>query len=114
MGTQSTAFIKVSLACGVEIVEMFVGKTNQVVEDLVADNARHLETLLARNRVDNHVPMDANEVLRVKNAVLILVQVLAAVTCQSYSTEGCLLRRASALSSQFRITRSFLGAVVAL
>jgi hypothetical protein len=43
-----------------------------VVEDLVADDARHFEALLAGDRVDNHVAMDANEVLRVEDAILIL------------------------------------------
>jgi hypothetical protein len=43
-----------------------------VVENLVADDARHLEALLAGDRVDNHVAMDANEVLRVEDAILIL------------------------------------------
>lgn len=46
--------------------------THEVVEDLVADDAGHLEALLARDRVDNHVPMDADEVLRVQDAVFIL------------------------------------------
>ena len=43
-----------------------------MVEDLVADDACHFEALLAGDRVDNHIAVDADEVLRVKNAVLIL------------------------------------------
>jgi hypothetical protein len=43
-----------------------------VIEDLVADDTRHFEALLAGDRVDNHVAMDADEVLRVEDAVLVL------------------------------------------
>jgi hypothetical protein len=46
-----------------------------VVQDLIANDARHLEALLAGNGVDNHVAVDANEVLRVEDAVLILQNV---------------------------------------
>ena len=46
--------------------------TYKVVQDLVADDPRHLEALLRGHRVDDQVAMDADEVLRVKNAVLIL------------------------------------------
>jgi len=49
-------------------------ETYEVVQDLVADDARHFEALLACDRVDNHVAMDANKVLRVENAILILVK----------------------------------------
>lgn len=48
------------------------GKTYEVIEDLVTDDARHLEALLAGNRVHDQVAMDANEVLGIENAVLIL------------------------------------------
>ena len=48
------------------------GETYEVVEDLITNDARHLEALLAGDRVDNHVAMDTNKVLGVKNAVLIL------------------------------------------
>jgi hypothetical protein len=56
-----------------------------VIEDLVADDACHLEALLACDRVDDHVTVDTNEVLRVKDAILILVTVVTSVafTCQS-------------------------------
>ena len=46
-----------------------------MVQDLIADDARHLEALLAGNGVDDHVAMDADEVLRVEDAVLILQDV---------------------------------------
>jgi hypothetical protein len=46
--------------------------THKVVEDLIADDAGHFEALLAGDRVDNHVAVDTNEVLRVENTVLIL------------------------------------------
>jgi hypothetical protein len=52
--------------------DILAGGTHEVVENLVADDARHLEALLAGDRVDNHVAMDANEVLRVEDAILIL------------------------------------------
>jgi hypothetical protein len=61
----------------------FSGYTYQVVEDLVADDARHLEALLAGDRVDNDVAVDADEVLRVEDAVLILrAPVLLATSSQ--------------------------------
>lgn len=47
-------------------------QTYQVVQDLVSDDAHHLETLLAADRVDDHVAVDANEVLGVENAVFVL------------------------------------------
>jgi hypothetical protein len=43
-----------------------------VVEDLVADDARHFEALLAGDRVDDYVAVDADKVLRIKDAILIL------------------------------------------
>ena len=52
-------------------------ETYKVVEDLVTNDARHLETLLAGHRIDNQVAMDANEVLRIQNAVLILERGIA-------------------------------------
>jgi hypothetical protein len=45
-----------------------------VVEDLVADDACHFEALLAGDGIDDEVAMDADEVLRVEDAVLVLVQ----------------------------------------
>ena len=81
MGTQSTACASALLAG--EIAG--VGEdTHEVVEDLVTNDSRHLETLLACNGVDNHIAVDTNEVLGVKNAILILVTVVAsaAFTCQ--------------------------------
>lgn len=46
--------------------------TNDVVKNLLANDCNHLEGLCRRYRVDKHIAMDANEVLRVENAVLIL------------------------------------------
>lgn len=46
--------------------------TDEVVEDLVADDLDHLKGLHRRNRVDEDIAVDSNEVLRVQNAVLIL------------------------------------------
>lgn len=46
--------------------------TDQVVEDLVAYYAGHFERLLVGDRVHDHVAVDADEVLRVEDAVLIL------------------------------------------
>lgn len=43
-----------------------------MVQDLVSDDAHHLEALLAADGVDNHVAMNADEVLGVENAVLVL------------------------------------------
>ena len=43
-----------------------------MVQDLISDDAHHLEALLAADRVDDHVAVDTNEVLRVENAVFIL------------------------------------------
>jgi hypothetical protein len=56
-----------------------------VIEDLVTNDACHFEALLACNGIDDHVAMDTNEVLRVKNTILVLVTVVtsAAFTCQS-------------------------------
>jgi hypothetical protein len=46
--------------------------TYEVIEDLVPNDARHLEALLRSNRVDNHVAVDANEMLGVEDTVLVL------------------------------------------
>ena len=43
-----------------------------MVQDLIANDARHFKALLGGDRVDNHVAMDANKVLRVENTVFIL------------------------------------------
>nr|POE56727.1 hypothetical protein CFP56_33699 [Quercus suber] len=43
-----------------------------MVEDLVSDDAAHFKALLVANRVDDHVAMNANEVLAVENGVLVL------------------------------------------
>lgn len=61
----------------------FRGYAYQVVQDLVAYDPRHLEALLAGDRVDNDVAVDADEVLRVEDTVLILTRpVLLALSSQ--------------------------------
>ena len=44
----------------------------QVVEDFVPKDADHLEGLLGSNGIDEHVAMDADEVLGVQDAVFVL------------------------------------------
>lgn len=46
--------------------------TNDVVKDLLADNRYHLKRLLRRDRVHQHVAVDADEVLGVQDGVFIL------------------------------------------
>ena len=46
--------------------------TDEVVEDLVADHLDHLEGLQRGDAVDEHVAVDADKVLRVEDAVLVL------------------------------------------
>lgn len=48
------------------------GRTDEVVEDLVTNDLDHLKGLHRRNRVDEDIAVDSDEVLRVQNAVLIL------------------------------------------
>jgi hypothetical protein len=47
-------------------------QTYKVVQDLITNDARHLEALLRGNRIDDHVAMNADKVLGVENAVFIL------------------------------------------
>jgi hypothetical protein len=54
-----------------------VRMTYKVVQDLVADDARHFEALFAGDGVDNHVAMDADEVLGVEDTVFILQTISA-------------------------------------
>ena len=46
--------------------------TYKVVQNLVPDDAHHLKALLAADRVDDHVAVDADKVLGVEDAVLVL------------------------------------------
>ena len=48
------------------------GETYQVIQNLVMDDIDHIEGLLRGDRVYEHIPMDADEVLRIEHAVLIL------------------------------------------
>lgn len=43
-----------------------------MVQDLISDDAHHLEALLAADRIYNHVAVDADKVLGVENAVFVL------------------------------------------
>lgn len=45
-----------------------------MIEDLVTQDPDHVKGLLGSDRVDEHVPMNANEVLRIQDAVFILKQ----------------------------------------
>lgn len=94
MGTQSTAYVVEESAMGARNEKESSGETYEVVEDLVTDNARHLEALLACDRVDNHVAVDANEVLGVKNTVLILKRaIMSAVFAPPHKQESFVLQR---------------------
>ena len=44
-----------------------------MIQDLVPDDADHLKRLAGSDGVDEHIAMDANEVLRVQQAVLVLL-----------------------------------------
>jgi hypothetical protein len=48
--------------------------TYRMIQYLVPYNPTHLETLLTRDRVHNHVPMDADKVLAVQDRVLVLAR----------------------------------------
>ena len=43
-----------------------------MVQDLIPNNAHHLEALLAADRIHNHISMNTDKVLRVEDAVLVL------------------------------------------
>ena len=43
-----------------------------MIQDLIPDNPTHLKTLLACNRVNNHIAVYANKVLAVEYSILIL------------------------------------------
>ena len=46
--------------------------THKMVKDLVSNDLDHIEGLLRCDRIDQHVAMDANEMFRIHDAVLIL------------------------------------------
>lgn len=60
--------------------------TYEVIENLVSNYADHLEGLLGGDRVDQHVAMNADEVLRVEDTVLILGERVRVDVAQSIST----------------------------
>lgn len=43
-----------------------------MIKNLIPDDPHHFEALLARDRVDNHISMNTNKVLAIKNRVFIL------------------------------------------
>ena len=43
-----------------------------MIQDLVAEDANHVKRLLGSDGVDEHVAMDADEMLRVEYAVFVL------------------------------------------
>ena len=45
-----------------------------MVEDFIPNNSDHVEGLLGRDRVDQHVAVDADEMLRIQYAVFVLVR----------------------------------------
>ena len=45
-----------------------------MIQDLIANDPTHLKALLTRNRVDDHVAVNANKVLAVKYSVLVLTR----------------------------------------
>ena len=53
-------------------LRMACRNTYKVVQNLVPDDAHHLKALLAADRVDDHVAVDADKVLGVEDAVLVL------------------------------------------
>jgi len=54
-----------------------------MVQNLVMDDIDHVEGLLRGNRVDEHVPMNPNKMLRVEHAVLVLRLYLVLDACPS-------------------------------
>jgi hypothetical protein len=52
-----------------------------VIEDLITNDARHLEALLGSDRIYNHVAMDANEMLGVEDTVLVLQRDILSANC---------------------------------
>lgn len=65
---------------------MIEGATYEVIENLIANDTRHLKALLASDRVHNHVSMNADKVLRVEDTVFILV------TTKTSQSAGCSTR----------------------
>lgn len=64
-----------------------------MVQNLVPDDAHHLEALLASHRIDQHVAMDPNEVFGVEYAVLILNSKVRRIRRHIDAGRGALLVR---------------------
>jgi hypothetical protein len=67
-----------------------------VIQNLVANDSHHLETLLAADAVDDHVTVDADEVLAVQNGVFVLwsssvstALVIFLFSCRSVPVQQC-------------------------
>lgn len=61
------------------------GQTYKMIQNLISDNTGHFEALLASDRIHNHVAMDADEMFRIEDAVLILLN----HSCQSCFHDAC-------------------------
>jgi hypothetical protein len=48
------------------------GKTYKMIQNLISNNPHHLKTLLARHRINKHIPMNPNKMLRIQDTVFIL------------------------------------------
>lgn len=53
-------------------IRSLVLRTYQVIENLISNDANHVEGLFGCYRIDEHVAMYADEMSRVQNAVFIL------------------------------------------
>jgi hypothetical protein len=67
-----------------------------MIQNLVADDSHHLEALLATDAVDNHVSVDANEVLAIQDCVFVLCYptvsmtlVISFCTCRGVPGRQC-------------------------
>lgn len=65
-----------------------IAATHQVVQDLVANDLDHFKGLRRSYRVNQHVAVDTDEVLRIKNAVFILHDVGASAQARGHPWEA--------------------------
>lgn len=52
-----------------------------MVENFVSDNLDHLKGRQRRDRIDEHVAMDADEMLAIQNRIFILFKLSRSVRC---------------------------------
>ena len=69
-----------------------------MVQDLISYDSTHLKALLASHRVYDHIAMNANKVLAIKNRVLVLAGRINDLNCEilipvSYDFAECVLDR---------------------